>query len=206
MKNIYTIAIRNKLVRGNPVKEVKLLREDNEVTRVLSKRDEQKLLEAASPHIRAIIICALETGMRLGEILDLKWENVDLQASLITVVRTKTGKKRTIPTNDRLRRVLRDRINTGIAAPVFWLKDGKRLTDIKTGYKAALRRAGLSHKKYRFHDLRHTFATRLIERGADPFTVQQLLGHATITTTQRYAHPDLESKRKAVATPAEDWL
>ena len=206
LKNIFAIAIRDNLVRDNPAKQVKLLREDNEVTRVLSKHDERKLLEAAAPHIRAIIVCALETGMRLGEILGLKWENVDLQVGLITVTKTKTGKKRIIPINDRLRQVLRDRIKRGIAAPVFWLKDGKRLTDIKTGYKAALRRAGLTERKYRFHDLRHTFATRKIQKGVDPFTVQELLGHASITTTQRYAHPNLESKRKAVATPAEDWL
>jgi integrase len=193
-------------VRDNAAKQVKLLREDNEVTRVLSKGDEQKLLNAAPPHIRAIVVCALETGMRLGEILGLKWEAVNLQTGLITVTKTKTGKKRVIPISDRLRQVLRECIKRGVAAPVFWLKEGKRLSDIKTGYKAALRRVGLMDKKYRFHDLRHTFAARLIERGADPFTVQELLGHASITTTQRYAHPNLESKWKAVATPVEDWL
>ena len=80
------------------------------------------------------------------------------------------------------------------------LQSDRFRVDVKKGYKAALRRAGLTEKNYRFHDLRHTFATRLIERGVDPFTVQELGGHASIVTTQRYAHPNRESKRRAVAS------
>jgi integrase len=76
--------------------------------------------------------------------------------------------------------------------------DGKPLKDIKTGYKAALRRAGLEGR-YRFHDLRHTFATRLAENGVDPFTTKDLLGHSTIITTQRYTHPGKLAKQDAIA-------
>ncbi len=109
-----------------------------------------------------------------------------------------------MPISKRLRETLKDLAARGLGERVFWWKEGKRIGSIKTGYKAALRRAGLEHKKYRFHDLRHTFATRLIERGVDPFTVQELLGHASITTTQRYAHPNLEGKRRAVARLSEE--
>ena len=87
---------------------------------------------------------------------------------------------------------------------VFLWKEAHPIGSIKTGYKAALIRAGLAEKKYRFHDIRHTFATRLVEKGIDPFTVQELLGHASITTTQRYAHPSRESKRKAVASLSKE--
>ncbi len=199
-KNIYTVAIRNRRASANPGREVRLLREDNEVTRVLSEADEEKLLAAASQHIRGIVVCALHTGMRLGEILDLKWEKVALREGLIRVEKTKTGRSREIPIGDHLRAVLREQAKRGLGERVFWWREGKAIASVKTGYKAALRRAGLAHKKYRFHDLRHTFATRLIERGVDPFTVQQLLGHASITTTMRYAHPSLKNKREAVAS------
>jgi integrase len=199
MKHVYTIAIRNKKALANPVKEVKLLREDNQVTRVLSEEDEEKLLESSSAHIRGVIICALETGMRLGEILDLRWEHVDLREGIILVEKTKTWQSREIPISPRLREVLLSQGRRGERDSVFSWRDGKSIGSVKTGYKAALRRAGLEGKQYRFHDLRHTFATRLVMNGEDIITVRDLLGHSSVVTTQRYAHSGREDKRKAIA-------
>lgn len=201
LKNMYNVAIRDKKVVHNPVRQVKLLKENNEVTNPLTRGDEKRLLDAAAPHIRAIIICALDSGMRLAEILDLRWDAVDFKTQLITVKHSKTGKRREIPITTRLQKTLK---GLPIGKVVFWWKDGEPIGSVKKGYKAAVRRAGLIDKKYRFHDLRHTYATRLIHGGADPFTVMQLLGHASITTTQRYAHPNLESKRRAVARLSEE--
>ena len=205
LKHMFNVAIRNSHATSNPVISVKLLRENNVITRVLSKADEEKLLAAAqSPHIRAIIICALETGMRVGELLDLRGDQIDFRTGIILVAHTKSGRSREIPVNQRLRETLKELADRGLGQRVFWWKDGEPLGSVKKGYKAALRRAGLEEKRNRFHDLRHTFATRLIDSGVDPFTVQELLGNASITTTQRYAHPNLESKRRAVARLSED--
>lgn len=196
LKHMFTLAQRDRLLVENPVRDVRLFRVDNEITNVLSNEDEVKLLEAAAPHLKRIVVCALDTGMRLGEILALTWRQVDLSRGVIRVEHTKSGKPREIPISDRLRGTL------GRASAhdesVFLGPQGVGVASVKTAMNAALRRAGLANRKYRFHDLRHTFATRLIEHGVDPFTVQELLGHQSITTTQRYAHPARRSKVEAI--------
>mgnify|MGYP001347605752 CR=1 FL=1 len=196
LKHMFTIALRDRLVLENPVRSVRMFRVDNEVTNVLSKEDETKLLEAAAPHLKRIIVCALDSGMRLGEILSLTWRQVDVSRGIIRVEHTKSGKPREIPISERLRTTL------GRAGAhnehVFLGPKGLGVESVKTAMNAALRRSGLEERGVRFHDLRHTFATRLIEHGVDPFTVQELLGHQSITTTQRYAHPARRSKVEAI--------
>lgn len=195
LKHIYTIAVKNGRAISNPVKEVKLLREDNQITNVLSRDDEEFLLANSAPHIQRVVVCALETGMRLGEILGLQWDQVDLSRRLIRVTKTKTGRSREIDITDRLLGVLKQARRQGISGHVFRGLDNLPILSVKEGYKNALKRAGLEDKNYRFHDLRHTFATRLVEAGADLITVQELLGHSTILTTQRYAHPSADARR-----------
>jgi integrase len=199
LKHIYTVAVKNGRATSNPVKEVKLLREDNVITNVLSREHEQSLLDNAAPHIHRVVVCAVETGMRLGEILGLKWDQVDISRRLILVTKTKTGRNREIDITDRLLAVLKRTRRQEREGHVFRGLDGELMLSVKEGYKNALERAGLKEKKYRFHDLRHTFATRLVEAGADLITVQQLLGHSTILTTQRYAHPSADARRAAMA-------
>lgn len=198
LKHIFSLSVRNRRASVNPAKSVRMLREDNIVTRVMSRQDEAKIIENAAPHVRAIVVCALETGMRRGELLDLQWSQVNSHAGLITVEKTKTGKTREIPISSRLRGVLEECRRTSNEGHVFRFEDGEPMVDIKNGYKAALRRAGLVAKRYRFHDLRHTFATRLAESGVDLFTIKELLGHSTIVTTQRYAHPGRGAKEDAI--------
>jgi integrase len=196
LKHMFTIAVRDRLVVENPVRAVRMFRVDNEVTNVLSQEDESRLLDTAAPHLKRIIVCALDTGMRLGEILSLTWRNVDLSRSIIRVEHTKSGKPREIPISERLRTTL-GRAGAHDAS-VFVGPKGHAVDSVKTAMNNALRRSGLNARGIRFHDLRHTFATRLIEHGVDPFTVQELLGHQSITTTQRYAHPARKSKVDAI--------
>jgi integrase len=136
--------------------------------------------------------------MRLGEILGLRWGQVDFRKRTICVERTKSGKRRFIPINATLLELLRSlRLDRPVGETVFANpKTGQALVAVRTAFKAACRRAKLSG--LRFHDLRHTFATRLIEAGADIITVKELLGHFSVQMTERYTHSRSEQKVRAV--------
>jgi site-specific recombinase XerD len=199
LKHMFTIAISWKQAYENPVKQIRMLHEDNEVTNVISYEDEELLLANAAPHLRDILICALDTGMRRSEMFELRWKDVDLKKSALRVVKSKTGKAREIPIGDRLLIVLK-RLRTSQSGDHVFIspKTGEKLTKVDTAFRRALERSGIKHRGYRLHDCRHSFASRLIEQGESPFTVQELLGHSSIRTTQRYAHPGAQSKRDAI--------
>lgn len=152
-------------------------------------------METCSDALRPILVTALNTGMRKSEILNLKWVQVDLKARRIRVEKTKSGKVRHIPINDVLLYELR-RLKGKNSYVFFNPETRKPYLDMKKGFKAACRRADI--KGMRFHDLRHTFASRLVEKGVDIETVRDLLGHHSILITQRYAHSSRERKRAAV--------
>jgi len=199
MKRMFNLAIEEGYTEENPVRKVKLFSEkDNLKERILTEAEEEKLLEVCSETLRPIILVALNTGMRRAEILNLKWNHIDFEAMKIRVEKTKSGKVRFIPINSILFYVLqRLRAEKGQSPFVFLNpKTGKPYLDMKTGFKGTCRRAGISN--LRFHDLRHTFASRLVERGVDIETVKELLGHHSITVTQRYTHSSDERKRAAV--------
>ena len=127
--------------------------------RVLSEEEEERLVQHSSEHLKPIIITASNTGMRLGEILRLKWSQIDLNTRRIRVENTKSGKNRLIEINQNLYDVLR--LKNGQSPYVFPNPDtGKPLTTVKRAFKSACRRAGI--EGLRFHDMRHTFGTRLI--------------------------------------------
>ena len=192
LKHMFTMAIKWNQAATNPVKEVKLFREPNGSLRVLSSEEEEKLLAVSAPHLKPIIITALNTGMRKGEILSLTWDRVE--NCVVKVENTKNGECRTIPMNQRLTDTLNSlKIQSEY---VFCSKDGKQIKDMRKAFTNAIRRSGID--KCRFHDLRHTFATRLVMAGADLSTVQELLGHKTITMTMRYSHPTPRHRMWAV--------
>jgi len=154
------------------------------------------LLSELAPHSRAMALLALNTGMRLGEILGLQWEAVDLDNGLILLTETKSGKRREIPTNQATREVLVG-VPRHIRSPyVFCWPDGRRYTTIAHGFARAVKRAGLSDVV--FHTLRHTFASRLVMAGVDLVTVKELLGHASLAMVLRYAHLSPGHRRRAV--------
>jgi len=179
-------------LRENPVKKVKLFSEKEYIKeRVLSLDEEEKLLNACSDHIKPVIIAALHTGLRLGELLTLRWKNISFENMQIKVEKTKSGKTRYVPINTLLLKTLEKLYNeNGDSGLVFPFKS------IKTAFKGACRRAGISD--LRFYDLRHSFATRLIENGVDLITVKDLLGHSSVTVTERYTHSSKNLKKGAV--------
>ncbi|MBA7483465.1 Tyrosine recombinase XerC [subsurface metagenome] len=204
LKKMFSIAIGENYAEENPVKKVKFFSEkDNLKERILTEEEEVKLMETCSDALYPILIAALNTGMRKGEILNLRWTQIDLKGRRIRVEKTKSGKVRHIPINDILLYELRG-LKDKNSYVFFNPKTGKPYVDMKTGFKAACRRAGI--KGMRFHDLRHTFASRLIEKGADIETVRDLLGHSAITVTQRYTHSTDDRKKIAVELLSKDGI
>lgn len=199
MKKMFNLSIDWKLATENPVKKVKFFSEkDNLKERILTKEEEGRLLVASAEHLKPILIAGLNTGMRLGEILSLKWGQIDFEKELVRVEKTKSGKIRYVNINSVLSKTLENlKAENGEGEFLFTNpKTGQPLKDVKTAFKSACRRANI--KNLRFHDLRHTFASRLVESGVDLITVKELLGHSTVKITERYTHPNQSLKKEAV--------
>jgi len=178
------------------VRKVKFLKEYNKRLRFLTVDECQLLIECCHKDLKPIVTIALNTGMRRGEILGLKWEQVDLRHGFILLDISKNGERREIPINTTLEYLFK-KIPHGVESEyVFTGKTGKPLTDIKKGFHTALRKAGIHD--FRFHDLRHTFASQLVMAGIDLTSVKGLLGHKEIKMTLRYSHLAPGHKRKAV--------
>jgi integrase len=193
-----------------------LVKENNKRIRYLKEEEIEKLLDECPRHVRQIAVCAVNTGMRREEILSLKWSQVN--NGFIYLQKTKTNEARQIPVNDALESLFFDiRKEHGLRSEyVFSFAKGEgrlkgpepikkregpapvpeRVTNVRTAFQAALRRAGIEN--FRFHDLRHTFASHMIMRGASLKDLQEILGHKTMTMTLRYAHLTQEHKKKAV--------
>ena len=190
-------AVKRDHVVKNPVRGVKLLKEDNKIVRYLSDDEERRLMAACTPNLKPIVVFALNTGMRKGEILNLEWDDVDLEQRLIRVRNTKSKRTRYIPINTTLKTVLAGLAKYEGCPHVFTNPDTRtRWCDQKIAWRYTIRRAKVT--KFRFHDLRHTFASRLVQAGVPLQAVQELLGHATIEMTMRYAHLAPDDLRKAV--------
>ena len=183
---------------SNPVRLVKFLPENNLKLQTLSEADEQKLLSCSAPYLRDMIVFALNTGLRSGEIFNLRWEDVDLEERRLNLMVRKTRRILDVPLNDTAHAIMEGRQGMKHGPYVFYNPaTGDKFVDLKLGLKSALKRAGLSGITW--HTFRHTFASRLTRNGEDLVTVKELLGHSTIATTMRYAHTNHETKARAVA-------
>ncbi len=198
LKKIFNVAIDESYLNENPATKIKLYSElDTVRDRVLSEEEEPALFKELAEHVRPLVFVALNTGMRRGELLNLKWQNVDFEKRQIKVEKTKSKKVRFIPINS----VLFDKLSS------LKLKSGKEqrvfpFTFIQTAWENARRRAGL--EDLNFHDLRRTFGTRLLEAGVDIVTISKLYGHSTVLVTQRYLHPKDKLSREAVELLVKD--
>ena len=199
MGKMFNLAMEEGYLEENPARKVKPFSEkDTQKERILTEAEEEKLMQNCSSNLKPIITVALNTGMRRAEILGLTWNQVDLEARMIKVERTKSGRVRYMPINDDLfKQILKLKSDNGQSPFVFLNPETKRpFLDMKTPFKRACRISGI--EGMRFHDLRHTFASRLVANGIDVETVRDLLGHHSILVTQRYVHSTDERKRKAV--------
>jgi integrase len=157
--------------------------EESEITRLL-----KACAPSRNPYLPTIVTLALNTGMRKGEILGLEWERVDLAAHRITLYRTKSGKPRGIPIIRPVYDALvalepEEKRRTGL---VFHRRGGAAWGQVRTAFTQALSRASITG--FRFHDLRHTFASHFVMRGGSLKALQEILGHADYRMTLRYSH------------------
>jgi integrase len=220
---------RTPFKRGN-VTLIKKLPDDSRRTRRISEEEEAALIAAAPVHLRAMFIAALDTGMRRGEMLALRFADIDLERGLITLRAETTKSKRTrhVPiATERLQRVLEwlrldaggepkpDQAlvfsdETGQRLPLFhqaWVLTVLRAHGIKPKWSRRLNYKALSRESQdafrqinlRWHDLRHEYASRLVELGVPLSQVRDLLGHASIVTTERYETMTLRSLQVAAA-------
>jgi integrase len=197
-------AILNRAVRDgrldmekNPA--IKLLKETNGRVRYLSDGEEAHLMESLPAWLRPLVLTAIHTGLRRGELLKLRWNDVDLIAGAITISKGKSGFTERIPINQTVRQVLA-RVHgerrqwaraTGDARElfgrfVFCAPGGGYLHALNRYWYPAMKRAGI--EDFRFHDLRHTCLSRLAMKGADFYAIQRLARHRRPEMTMRYAH------------------
>ena len=204
LKTAFSKGVQWGLVPSNPVKLVKLYSEkDRARTRYLSPTEKAALLAACSPELRRLVLIALKTGMRKSELLGLRWQDVDFGANQIKIRKSKSGRMRFIPLHSDVLEVLNDLPKGGDI--IFTSSNGNAYTlygQVRTQFDVALGKAGILN--FRFHDLRHTFASEMIMRGADLKTVSELLGHANTAMTERYSHLSPTHRALAVNLLAQE--
>jgi integrase len=206
LRRVFYWAHEQGLITTNPMAHVAMVRERRIKKPIVSVEHEDLLLSVAMPHMKALIMAAIDTGMRRGELFKQVWEDVDLERGILFVTRSKTaeGDSREIPLTSRLIALLSERRKqmehpTG---PVFTFQ-GRQVGDLKRSWETAQRDAKLSIR-YRFHDLRHTFATRLMEAGVVQDIRMALMGHEPRTVHWGYTHVELPAKKMAIKK-LEEW-
>ncbi|MEN6333118.1 MAG: tyrosine-type recombinase/integrase [Phycisphaerales bacterium] len=216
LKHVYNVAIRDGLTEKNPVTRVKLLREDNSRIRWLRQDkdldEEAALRKELDPEIwERYVLVAIDTGLRQSEQFSLRWEDCDMARRLITVRQSKSGRMRHIPMTDAVYQALlrmpsRLKSEWVYPAPSSSHRNSMakkqpppHLTfpSIRKTFESAVEKAQLNN--FRWHDLRHTFASRLVMAGAGLRDVMDLMGHASLTMVLRYAHLSPAHQRDAIA-------
>ena len=169
----------------NPVKQIRIPKPGKPRQRRLRPGEEEALLAAcaasSATYLHSLVVLAIETGMRFGELLSITWNDVDLEARTVHLPDTKNGHARTVPLSKRALEAIR-------AVPsengkVFTGKSGS----IRAAFGAVLKRSGVG-SDLRFHDLRHEAVTRLFEKGLNPIEVGMISGHRSMSMLQRYTH------------------
>jgi len=187
---MYRLAIRNGKASSNPARATRHRREDNSRVRYLTPEEETKLrgmLETEwKGHIPEFDL-ALHTGLRLSEMYGLDWQDVDLSRRLLAVRRGKNGEARYARLNSVALRALGELRKRGDGTgPVIRNLEGERLCGPRYWFEKAIHKAGIAD--FHWHDLRHTFASRLTMAGVGLRAVQDALGHKSVAMTVRYSH------------------
>lgn len=202
IRHILFWAVEERILPANPLARTRLPRARRIKRPILSVQEEELLLQAAASHLKRIIIAALDTGMRRGELLTQRWEDIDFFRRVLVVTKSKTaeGESREIPLTPRLFALLSaEPKRTG---PIF-VFDNEPIKGIKTTWRTAIRKSGI--RPFRFKDLRTSFNSRLIEAGVIKDVRMELMGHSrNEDTNDLYSQIELPLLREAIAK-LETW-
>jgi integrase len=196
LKTILNLAVRDGLIDASPARNVRMPRVNNRRDRVVTPAEYKRLLgqlRTKGAHINPILVLGYETGMRVGEILGLRWQDLQRRKGFAYLADTKNGTSRWVPLNEAAREAMGAwprRTDTDL---LFAGPTGKPYRSIRTVWTALCSRARVENA--RFHDLRHTFTTRMLEAGVDIRTIMAVTGHKDVAMFARYSHPsDLHLK------------
>ena len=204
LRNMFNKAVEWELLDANPMERLKFLPENNARLRYLSIEECDRLLAAClTPHMLAMATLALHTGMRLGEILNLRGHDLDFSSGHIIIRDSKNGQPRHVPMDSTVRDLLSGYIPTSGSSHVFPNASGGRLSTVQKAFRNARIRAGMP--ELHFHDLRHTFASQWMMNGGDLYVLKDILGHKSINMTQRYAHLSPAFKQAMVERMEQMW-
>ena len=191
LSHVFTIAVKEwEWADSNPVSNVQRRKEPKGRVRFLSDDERARLLaacEARDDRLHFLVLMALATGARQGELLALRWRDVDFQGEIATLRDTKNGDERVVPvTGTALVEARRRRRVRRIDTDLVFVGDRGKASFPNELWGRAVRDAGL--EDFRFHDLRHTTASYLVMSGCDLRTLAEILGHKTLAMVQRYSH------------------
>ena len=222
IRQAWNMARRDGLVMNeSPTKQVKVPKVDNKRVRFLSHAEAETLLntlQAKDKLTHDLALLSLQTGLRMGEMANLKWSNIDIDRGIITVMEAKGGEGRAAFMTKKVKVMFQAMKRRGVEDYVFTKKDGERLNDMPRIFFEVVQDLGFNNgvtdprQKVVAHTLRHTFASWHVEAGTDLYTVKSLMGHSVIAMTERYAHlsngtlhnatVNLEKAEKAAARKA----
>jgi integrase len=202
LKTILTKAVQWEKTTDNPALKVRLFKENNQRVRFLDADEEVRLKTVFPPRHWPLVEFALNTGMRRGEMFNLRWRDIDFHNRVITIPQSKSGEMRYVPMNDTVVEILGNLPSRMKNEWVFPSLTGTTPTNgnnfTRRVFIPAVKKAEIEN--FRWHDLRHTFASRLVMKGNDLTTVRDLMGHKDIKMTLRYSHLSPAHKMTAVQT------
>jgi integrase len=198
LSKIFTLALQDELVDRNPCSMVEKLKESKPRDRLLSKEEEKRFWNEVNKdkQLTQIVLLAINTGLRKGQILAIKVSDIDFEKGRLNVIASKGRDERQIPLNQKALDVLKEASKDKTDFIFNGSKTKRRLGDFKKKWYKCLKEAKLSD--FRFHDLRHIFASNLMRSNVHPVIVKDLLGHGEIKMSERYMNTDFDLLSEAV--------